>query len=327
MHLRSDKQKKNGSNLKTRRNSFLVLVVILAASVVSRNCNAQSDQNSSVALRHDDPVNSHEWPKVRQNVQFMDGKSAPVSGLVESQVLILEDGVKQPEVELVEDSRPASICLLLDESSSMKQSSKNLTSAVERLVGNANPADEFELVTFDARVVLAQDFTTDRTKIESALQHIEYGGASVLFDAVGASITQLNARPSNRRKVLIIFSDGNNNYSHAAVGDIVRKLRSIGGPLIYTLSPSSQPNSGRQNLQALSNATGGLSYAVDHPNLLDDKALEISRDIHTRYSLEYTSTHPERNGKLHKVEIKVASGASASKVRPFFQQEYYAPSQ
>jgi hypothetical protein len=59
---------------------------------------------------------------------------------------------------------------------------------------------------------------------------------------------------------------------------------------------------------------------------MNKEAEEVAKDIRSRYSLEYASAHTQRDGKLRKVEINIAPGISASKIKPLFRQEYYAPS-
>jgi VWFA-related protein len=333
MHLRSKgHRKKAGFSLKRGRATFLHLPIVVAISVLPKISAGQSAQTAILVPHKMVHGDFADWPTIREDVRFTVGRSTSLNRLRNDQVLVLEDGVEQSSVALQEADQAASICLVLDQSSSMKESGKALIAAAKEIIADANPADEFALVTFDARVYLEQDFTTDAGKLETALQHVGFVGASSLFDAVWVSVDQLGARAPERRKIVVILSDGDNNYSRVPFDMLLQNLRYSGAPLIYSLSPPShkfgqqQNSQGLPNLQALSKATGGISYESESLGLLKDDAAEISRDIRSRYSLEYTSTHTQRDGKLHKVEIKVKPGASVSKIKTYFRQEYYAPS-
>jgi len=328
MHLRSKDCSENLFSLRRPREPFLHFAVILSVFVAPQICRAQLDKTTPLVLQVKAHGDYADWPKLRQDVQFISGKST-VAGLEKNQVVVLEDGVEQPDVTLQQVDEAASICLLLDLSSSMKESGKALIEAARRLIATANRADEFALVSFYGPVYLEQDFTTDPGKLDAALERVEFKGASDVFDAVLSSVLQMETRAPKYRKVIVILSDGDDNYSHVTLPELLRRLRYPGAPLIYSLSPHKfnprQFPQGLLNLQALTKATGGLSYESETSVRLGDDAAEISRDIRSRYSLEYTSTHTQRDGKLHKVEIRFASEIGATKIKPYFRQEYYAP--
>ncbi len=333
MHLRSKEDGENGFSLRRPRETFPYFAVIVAVFAVTQICQAQLDKTTPLVLQVKAHGDYADWPKLRQDVQFLSGKST-VTGLEKNQVVILEDGVEQSDMTLKQADQPASICLLLDLSSSMKESGKALIEAARQVIATANRADEFALVSFYGPVYLEQDFTTDAGKLDAALHRVEFKGSSDVFDAVLGSVLKMETRAPKYRKIIVILSDGDDNYSQVKLPDLLRRLRYPGAPLIYSLSPLPEPkpyvrqnSQALSNLQALTKATGGISYGSETLAKLVDGAEEISLDIRSRYSLEYTSTHTQRDGKLHKLEIRVSSGVSASKIRPYFRQEYYAPLQ
>jgi hypothetical protein len=262
------------------------------------------------------------WPTIRQEVGFVASSSNPVGSLMKDQLQVVEDGVLQPDIRVLGIDQPASICLLVDQSSSMKNSGKALVAVAKHIIASARPTDEFAIVAFDKSVSMEQDFTTDPGKLLAALDRVGFGGPSSFFDAVWASIDQLSKRPIERRKILVVLSDGDDNFSHISFADLLRKAQSPGSPLIDSLSPSPMESTGLHNLKVLSEKTGGWSFVPDKSNL-GDKVAEIVGDIHSRYSLEYISGHSQRDGKRHKVEVRFVS---ATKTEPHFRQEYYAPS-
>jgi hypothetical protein len=302
----------------------LFFASILTLSVVAI-CKGQSIQAPVLVPQKNLHNDFADWPSVRQDIAFLDGRSTLISDLAGDPVQVEEDGVQQAGAKLQKNGQPASICLLVDQSNSMRKSSKALVAALRRMIAASNPSDEVAILAFDKDVYLEQDFTGDTGKLEAGIERIGFGGPSSFFDAVWVATDQLAARSPERRKILVIFSDGEDNYSHVGFGDLQKRLRYPSAPLIDSLIVPSQSADFR-SLQALSEETGGFAFAPAHPDSWNDVTDEINRDLRSRYSLEYTSSHSQRDGKLHKVEVRVSSGASAATIKPHFRREYYAPS-
>jgi hypothetical protein len=93
-----------------------------------------------------------------------------------------------------------------------------------------------------------------------------------------------------------------------------------------TINESQVSNQARKSLEEFSEATGGFFFVPEKLSSLGIAAGQIALDIRRRYSLEYTSTHAQKDGKLHKVEIRSMPVTNVSKIKPLFRQEYYAPS-
>jgi len=326
MHLRSRGFREIEASWHCRGLVFQYVAFIFTVFVTHPICQAQSSQIPVLVPHKMVHGDFADWPKITQDVGFIDERSIPAGGLGKDQLLVVEDGVQQSDVKLQETAKAASICLLVDQSGSMKKNGQVLLAAARQIIAAANPTDEFAIVAFDKDVYLEQDFTTDARKLDVGLQRVGFGGPSRLFDAVWVSVDQLAARGPERRKILVILSDGDDNYSHIQFDDLLRKLHYPGAPLIDSLSPWAAQSPDLHHLQAISEETGGLLFMPERPSSLNNTAAEISRDIHSRYSLEYTSTHSQKDGKLHKVEIRVTPGATAAKVKPYFRREYYAPS-
>ena len=73
------------------------------------------------------------------------------------------------------------------------------------------PQGEVAVVTYNDRVHLALDFTTDGDKLDTALRGLQgRGGGMHVDDAMLYALTRLYNRPPGDRKVIIAFSDGFN---------------------------------------------------------------------------------------------------------------------
>ncbi|HLY19522.1 MAG TPA: VWA domain-containing protein, partial [Bryobacteraceae bacterium] len=75
---------------------------------------------------------------------------------------------------------------------------------------------EASVVAFDSRIRTMQEFTSDPNKITAALKKINPGSSqNRMIDAVEEGVRQLNNRPRNRRRVLLLVSETRDKSSEA----------------------------------------------------------------------------------------------------------------
>jgi len=256
------------------------------------------------------------WPRVREEVQLVGDQPFRMAGSVH----VFEDGVEQPGATLVKEDQPASIFIMIDVSSSMKNSAAAVITAAQKLVAASDPADEIGIISFSWPAYIDQTFTTDKAQLGDTLRGIQFvQSGTALFDALQATVGQFAREGAKYRRVILVFSDGQDTASNLSLAKLLKSLHSPDGPVIDTLAPNSDGN-GKRTLEAISKATGGLEFRAG------DAAM-AAQDIDSGYRLEYTSTHTQRDGKLHKIEVKLEAVARASKPMVIYRQEYYAPLQ
>ena len=85
---------------------------------------------------------------------------------------------------------------------------------------------EAAVLAFDHRFRTMQDFTSDSTKIETAIKKITPGsGTSRLIDAVIESVRMLRSRPANRRRILLLISETRDSGSEGKVRDALTDIQ------------------------------------------------------------------------------------------------------
>ena len=121
----------------------------------------------------------------------------------------------------VTTATPADIVLVMDKSSSMEGDlDSNAKKAANELAGKLLTAENLKnqqvrmaVVTFSTRAVLKQDFTTNVSEINSAVEGDPEGGTN--WEAALKQANDLLSRPSSRpnvKKHIIFLSDGNPTY-------------------------------------------------------------------------------------------------------------------
>ena len=149
-----------------------------------------------------------------------------VPGLQREDFSIYEDDVPQAIESFSTERFPVSLGVALDTSGSMAGPKLDAAHAaldrfLERLL---DPGDEIFLYRFSDYPQLLQGWTTDRALLAGALDHAKADGGTALYDTV-ADAVPLAAQGSNRKKALVLISDGNDTSSNTPLVDVRRLIR------------------------------------------------------------------------------------------------------
>ena len=168
---------------------FLVIVILFAASV------ALAQISVDVAL-------------VNLVATVTDDRGRYVAGLKADDFSIEEDGKTLPVSHAsYSDDVPISLGIVLDTSGSMELKIGTATSAVERFIRTIHRDDDIFLMTFSNFPTLVQDFTSDRTRLNSALRRVRVQGGTALYDALLESLSHLK-KGTQQKKAILLLTDG-----------------------------------------------------------------------------------------------------------------------
>lgn len=146
-------------------------------------------------------------------VNVTDADGAPVSGLTQQDFQLSEDGRPQKISYFERDTdMPLSIVMAIDTSGSTrkdlpleKMAARDFVQALLR------PVDQMDLMDFNSGVREVVPYTNDARRVDDGLNHMDYGPATALYDAVYLASQSL--APRHGRKVLVLISDGDNTAS------------------------------------------------------------------------------------------------------------------
>jgi VWFA-related protein len=260
--------------------------------------------------------------EVLLNVTVLDDKQRLVTSLTEKDFKVYEDGVPQTITVYRHEDLPVSLGLLVDDSGSMQPKRAAVTKAALDLVRLSNPQDETFVVNFAEEPFLDQDFTSDITKLNDGLNHIESRGGTALYDAVSASADHMAQMAKRSRQVLLIITDGEDNDSSSTLEETVRRVQDLGGPVVYAIGllfgdqSRMESRTAKRTLDLLAKETGGAAYFPKSLAEIDDVAAEVARDIRNQYVLGYHSTNTAEGGAFRQVKVEVkAKGYGKLSVR------------
>ena len=171
--------------------------------------------------------------------------------------------------------------------------------------------DKVFVMQFDMAVQISQPLTSSREDLRRALAYVDtptraqlqaqYGGGTLLFDAVvRASHEILGTRQG--RKALIIMSDGGENGSDAAMQEAIDAAHKS-DTMIYSILFGG--TEGRSILQRMSRETGGGYFEVTKKFSIDQVFAAIQDELRSQYNLGYVSDLPVRISEFRKLAVSV----------------------
>lgn len=261
-------------------------------------------------------------------VTITDELNRPIIGLGEDNFQLFENKKPQQIKNFSSEDAPISIGIILDSSRSMTNKLERAREAVRQFCEASNPADEFFLITFSDDPRLATDFTNRPEELENALLGVQPKGRTSLLDAIYMGIRQMKSARYSRR-ALLILSDGGDNRSRYTENDVKRAIREA-DVLIYSVGTFDRYAStqeellGPELLRSVSEVTGGDSFTLTNEAELPQVTRSIGMRLRHQYMLTYRPQEAVRDGKWHKISVKLRLPRKWSLLRVSARTGYYA---
>lgn len=211
-----------------------------------------------------------------------------------AQVVSLRDGSKDDLLYVV----------LVDVSQSSKEKADLIRQAAAEVFANlSGKGARGYLAAFNEQMGVSKTPLT-ATQTETALNKINFGGGTALYDAIRkacAVVLSGTANPSTPRRVIVLLSDGGDNSSHANARQ-VEQLAERDGVAIFSLGTGTGKSGEQEVLDELSRKTGGRAISSQD---LNDGVLQLVQAIHEQRVLSIVSPQV-RVGSLQKLAVKSA---------------------
>ena len=241
----------------------------------------------------------------------------------------LLDNGRPPEAVIAfsqQTNLPLRIGIMLDTSSSIRTRFKfEQDSALDFFLELLKPADRAFVEGFDVETALTQDYTGNVDLLNQGIRRLRPGGGTALYDALYHTCQQqmLTLRDAtDTRKVIILVSDGEDNYSHALESDAI-KMCQRAETVVYAISTDTSPTRGEGStaLKTIAEATGGQVF---YPIRLDDMAIffkNIEEELRSQYLIEYRPAEFKLDGGFRTIYLK----ATDSRFHVRGRTGYFAP--
>ncbi len=261
------------------------------------------------------------------------GGSRYVTDLTQGEFNVYEDGVKQDVTFFNKTNLPIALALLLDTSASMDT---KLPTAQEAAIGFAKrlrPQDLAEVIDFDNRVTVLQNFTNSAQELETAIRRTSAGGSTSLYNAVYIALKDLKKVVAKnvdeiRRQAIVVLSDGEDTSSLLPFDEVL-DLAKRSETAIYCIGLRDNESGGSKTfkeaefvMRQFSQQTGGRAFFPNQLADLNSVYGQIADELSSQYTIGYTSKNPRRDGAWRKLIVQSTRPGTAARAK----QGYFAPS-
>jgi VWFA-related protein len=262
-------------------------------------------------------VDASQFPKVRVYASAATAQGIPITGLDARSFELREDDKPVAPVQvqpIIDSQEPISSALIVDTSGSMKDEGKldSAKAAASAFVDGLGPEDSVTVVSFATQVKVVQEFTGDKALLKRAIGTLAPLGDTVLYDAIAQTAAR-QAKQPQRRKVLIVLTDGEDTKSAASQQASAAAAQAANSP-IFIIGLGSDVK--KDVLDALAAMTGGQAIYVSDLSQLRQTFLSIGDQLRRQYVLEYTSLLAA-DEKPHPLRVKLSyTGQEATAQAP-----------
>ena len=256
-------------------------------------------------------------------VTVMDGSKRLVPDLMREDFEVYDNGKLQPLTNFDNNPTPITAVVMLDTSGSMTLALDQVKHAAEEFLMRLLPDDRAKVGAFNDKLEIeppeGRPFINDRDELIRLMKDkLDFGYPTRLYDAVDFSITQLV--PVEGRKVVLVFTDGDDTASKLGSGDVIERAR-IEEVMVYSVGLENEYMMGNQRvrtspdrgLRKLSEETGGGFFNLKKKDELGPTFTRIAQELHSQYVMGFS---PENlDGKVHKLELRVKRAGMTARAR------------
>ncbi|HXQ72370.1 MAG TPA: VWA domain-containing protein, partial [Pyrinomonadaceae bacterium] len=185
-----------------------------------------------------DPPQDVETIKIDTNLVTVpviatDASGVYVADLKQEEFVLTEDGVPHQIAFFGKVSLPFHVVLMLDTSSSTKDSLRLIRQAALAFVQQLQPADRVKVISFDDTVRDLNEFTSNRETLEAAIYQTRSGEGTKVYDAFELAMNTI--RRIQGRKAIVLFSDGMDWHSDKATFNSTVRYLDEEGVIVYPI--------------------------------------------------------------------------------------------
>ena len=288
-------------------------------------------------------------------VTVKDHNGTLVPDLKKDEFRVFEDNVEQQILDFTVEAFPLSLVVLIDNDLKTKDADQ-VEPSLRSIVGGLSTYDETFICRFDQYFHEGKGFTKDQDKLLTELRRTEIAskpsapppggpfegptinnepapGAPInpaglraikgqttkaLDDAVYAAAELLKDRPRNRRKVILLVSDGQNGakFNTHSYDETLAALLRYNIAVYSVATGSSYFERKFTRLVNYSKDTGGDIYYGAKSNTFEEFYSRITEEARNQYTLTFAPKGEERKVDYHTLEVRVRREGLTILTRP-----------
>jgi Ca-activated chloride channel homolog len=266
-------------------------------------------------------------------VSVTDASGQPVKDLTAEDIVIEEEGQPQKIVALGEPGKtPVDIAMLVDVSGSVHgKFAFQQQAAVQFIKEVLKPSDSVSVFSVGITPKMVKPRTTNSEEaIAGLLTIVPLKEPTALFDTIAEAVHYMGktADPGSRR-VLIVISDGEENYSSYTTLSGAQKELQKNDCLFYAINPSGGgiklnqiSLKGQGFMESMAAQTGGKAFNLAKVEGLESVFRQITEELQAQYLFGYYSTDERNDGSFRRI---TARAPKRPDLRIRARQGYYVP--
>jgi len=241
---------------------------------------------------------------VQVTVTIADGHGKFVRNVPQSAFHVFEDGRPQSVSHFASEDVPLELVAAIDISGSMAPAMPKVKTAVKEFLRDVPPEDQVTLLGFNDSIFTLTRKATDPAERIKAVDRLAPWGSTALYDVLLRGVEMLGRQTG--RKALVVFTDGEDQGSHATIHDVERRLQSSDVTL-YMIGQGRgvTMDSLKRIMERLSVPTGGRALFTDSVDELHVAFADLLDELSNQYLLGYQSTNSKRDDAWRKIKVDV----------------------
>jgi Ca-activated chloride channel homolog len=262
-----------------------------------------------------------------------------IGGLQRSDFHIFDDGVEQPITDFAPIDEPAQVLMLIEAGPAVYFLETGHVRATHAFLDGLSSGDQISVVKYDATPQLLLNFTPNKQAADSALVNVRYYlgfGALNLSQSLSTVLDWL--AKVQGKKSIVLLSTGFDSSTPEQSAALLSRLKTT-DVRILAISLGAElrnppPNPKNKNkpgtakaaatqqgfadadrlLTVLTQTTGGRAFFPNSAKDFTAVYAEIAQLVRHEYSLAFAP--PSHDGKMHTIEVRVASPPKAPSGEP-----------
>jgi Ca-activated chloride channel homolog len=227
-----------------------------------------------------------------------------IKGLPQSAFRVLEDEVPQKIAHFSSEGSQLEIVVAVDVSASMAPAMPQLKASVKKFLGALGPKDQVTLTAFNDNLFTLTRRETGAEQRLRAVDRLAPWGGTALYDVIIRGLQQLTRQAG--RRVLVVFSDGDDRNSHATIDAVEQAVRASDATLfMVALGRGVRNDALKSGIERLVDLSGGRALFVDRVDRLDEPFAEIIEELANQYLIGYESTNAKADDNWRTIKVEL----------------------
>jgi VWFA-related protein len=233
-----------------------------------------------------------------------DGDGRFVSGLKASDFRVYDDDKPQRLTTFASENIPLELVTAVDVSSSMTDALPAVKRHATAFLSQLRDGDQVTVLGFNDSIFTLARRATDPAARARAVARLAPWGGTALYDVIIHAFDLLGQQSG--RRGLLVFSDGEDQSSRAAMPAVVRRAEASDAT-VYMIGQGRALRAPalQQLMRQLAHGSGGRAFFSDNDARLAEIFHAIVEDLRHQYLMAYPAPDHARDGLAHRIRVDV----------------------